>query len=296
MLKHLSVILICLVASSYTFGQSFFYDDKYYDADLLYEAGISFGLMNGITDVGEHKGNGFSPGYYNWKSSHTNISIYAGVLYKSTVEARIELTKGTVAGDDANSNSPYVRSRNINYKSKVFEASLIAGFHPLMLRNTETLPVISPYIMTGLGVFSYDPKTLYDGEWIGLRSMHTEGQTTPAAPAKKPYGSMAISIPVGLGVKYEINAKYNLRLEALGRFTSTDYLDDVSTIYVDRAVFPTDIQKILAHRYNELNSQIDRTGLPRGNANNKDKFFTINLRLGYVIGRKKIPINYNPNP
>lgn len=294
-MKKIFVILFFSLATSYTFGQAFFYDNKYYDADILYEGGVSFGLMNGLTDVGEKKGNGFSPGYYNWKSVHTNTSIYFGILYKSIFEGRIELTKGTIAGDDANSNSAYIRSRNLNYKSKLFEGSFIAGFHPLMLRNTETLPLLSPYIMAGVGVFSFYPRTLYNGEWIALRPMNTEGQTSQAYPARKQYNLRAICIPIGLGVKYEFNAKFNVRLEGLGRFTTSDYLDDVSTIYVDPAIFNTDLQRILAHRYKELNPQPDRTGLPRGNANNRDKFFTINLRIGYVIGRKKIPINYNPD-
>jgi hypothetical protein len=251
--------------------------------------------MNALTDVGEKKGNGFSPGYYNWKSAKTNASIYFGILYKSTFEGRIELTKGTIAGDDANSNSPYVRSRNLNFKSKIFEAAFIGTFHPLMLRNTETLPLLSPYVMAGLGVFSFYPKTLYEGQWLPLRRMNTEGQTSEQYPARKQYNLRAISVPVGIGVKYEYNAKFNLRLEALGRFTTSDYLDDVSTIYVDRAVFPTELQKILAHRYKELDPSLERTGWARGHVNNKDKFITFNLRVGYVLGRKKIPVNYNPD-
>src|SRR5205085_1252158 len=113
----------------------------------------------------------------NWESSQFNKSIYFGILYKSTVEGRIELTKGIIAGKDENSNSPYVRSRNLNYKSKIFEASFVGAFHPLTLRNTETLPVLSPYIMAGVGVFSFYPSTLYNGEWLPLRRMNTEGQT-----------------------------------------------------------------------------------------------------------------------
>lgn len=291
MIKHLFVVLFVLSASS-GFGQSFFYDDKYYDADLLYEAGASFGLMKGLADVGERKGNG---ALYSLKSMHLNESVYVGVLYKSTFEGRIEFTKGTIAGNDATSNSAYVRSRNLNYRSSIFEGSFIASFHPLMLRNTETLPLLSPYIMAGVGVFSFYPKTLYNGEWIALRKLNTEGQTSQAYPARKQYNLRAISVPLGIGVKYELNAKYNIRLEVLGRITTSDYLDDVSTNYVDPAIFPTDLQRILAHRYKELNPQEDRTGMARGNPNNKDKFLTLNLHLGYVIGRKKIPINYNPD-
>lgn len=295
MIKQISFILLSLFITSYSFGQSFFYDDKYYDADLLWEAGASFGIMNGVTDVGEKKGNGLSPAYYDWKSSHTNKSIYFGVLYKSLLEGRMELTKGTIEGKDANSNSAYVRSKNFNYKSKIFELSFVGAFHPLTLFSTEQLPLLSPYILAGVGIFSFYPTTYYNGEWLPLRRMNTEGQTSAEYPARKQYNLRAISVPVGLGVKYEYNAKFNIRLEALGRFTTSDYLDDVSTTYVDRSIFPTELQKILAHRYKELDPELDRTGWARGNGNNKDGFFTVNLKIGYVIGRKKIPINYNPD-
>lgn len=287
--------MLFLVLSASSHGQAFFYDDKYYDSDILWEAGFSFGLMNGITDVSENKGNGFSPGYYHFNASKTNFSAHFAILYKSIIEGRIQLTRGTIAGDDANSNSAYVRSRNLNYKSRIFEAAFVGAFHPLMLRNTETLPLLSPYVMAGLGIFSFFPQTLYDGEWVPLRRMNTEGQTSMEFPARKQYSLRALSIPIGIGIKYEYNAKINLRLEALGRFTTSDYLDDVSTTYVDRFIFPTETQKLLSHRYKQLDPYIDRTGWARGNSNNKDKFFTINLSVGYVLGRKKIPVNYNPD-
>lgn len=295
MIKYIAVVISILLSPFIAKTQAFFYDDKYYDADILWEGGASFGLMNGITDVGEKKENGFSPGYYNWGSSKTNMSVFFGIMYKSTFEGRIEVTKGKISGNDANSNSPYVNSRNLNYSSNIFEAAFIGTIHPLMLRNTETLPLLSPYVMAGLGIFSFFPKTDYNGTLIPLRRMNTEGQTSKEFPARKQYNLRALSVPVGIGVKYEYNAKFNFRLEALGRFTTSDYLDDVSTTYVDRSVFLTELQKMLSHRYRELNPALERTGLNRGNANNKDKFFTINLRVGYVLGRKKIPINYNPD-
>ncbi len=59
-------------------------------------------------------------------------------------------------------------------------------------------------------------------------------------------------------------------------------------------LYPTERQKVLAHRYTELNPQLDLTGTPRGNANNNDAFLTFNIKIGYVIGRQKIPLNYNP--
>lgn len=294
MTKHFSFILFFVFLSSGIFAQSYFYDSKYYDADILYEAGASVGFMNGLTDVGGRKGSPLSPGYYDFKSLKLNYSGYVSILYKGVVEGRIEFTKGAIAGNDANSNAQNVRTRNLNYKSKMTELSLTAAVHPLILMNNETLPLFSPYVMAGVAAFTFNPQTLYKGEWIDLRSMNTEGQSTTRYPAREPYKSLAVALPVGFGVKYEWNAKFNVRLEGLFRFTNTDYIDDASTTYPDLSVFSTDLQKSLSHRYKELKPQLNYTNAERGNANNNDSFFSVNLKVGYVIGREKIPINYNP--
>lgn len=295
-MRKLYPLLLFVAIKSSSFGQSYFYDSKHYDADLLWEGGISYGIMNGATDVGERKGSGFSPAFYDWKSTLSNGSLYFAVLYRNMVEGRIELTRGKIQGYDANSNSAYIRSRNLSYRSNIYEASLTAAVHPLTLINADNIPVISPYLVGGVGVFSFYPKTMYNDRLIPLRWMNTEGEMSRQYPARQQYNLRAISFPVGFGAKYEISAKLSLRLEALARFTTTDYIDDASTVYLDRSIFPTAAQRILAHRYLELDPSIDRTGWARANPNNNDKFFTVNLKLGFVIGRQKIPVNYNPDP
>ena len=49
---------------------------------------------------------------------------------------------------------------------------------------------------------------------------------------------MAVSVPFGVGLKYSLNERLNIGFEIVHRFTNTDYLDDVSTTYVDPSVFP----------------------------------------------------------
>lgn len=169
--------LFLLVFCNSSFGQYQFYDDQYLDNDVLYEGGAAIGLMLGVTDVGEKKGSPLSPGFYDWKSSKMCASIYWGVLYQSTYEARAELTLGGILGSDARGNSRYVKSRNLSYKSKIFELSVIGAFHPLSLFYTEYLPAFSPYIMAGVGIFSFNPQTYYKNGWVKLRRMNTEGQT-----------------------------------------------------------------------------------------------------------------------
>ena len=288
MLKQiLSILLLILFAAPSSFGQFYYYDDKYMDNDRLFEAGISLGLMQGVTDVGSRKGNALSPSYYDWKSAKLNAGIHCTFMYQSTFEGRLQLTKGIVAGKDANSNSNYVKQRNLNYKSNIFELSLTAAIHPIMFLNLDYLPAISPYVIAGFGIFSFYPKAQYKGEWIPLRAVNTEGQNSELYPNRKQYSLRAISLPVGGGLKYEFNGQCNIRFEMMYRFTSTDYIDDASTTYPDRSLSPIDRDRILSHRYMELYPRINRTGQKRGDQSNKDGFFTINLMAGYVVGREK---------
>ena len=66
----------------------------------------------------------------------------------------------------------------------------------------------------------------------------TEGQGDSAYPDRKPYNTMGFCIPFGVGVKYAINDRMNIGLEITHRFTTTDYLDDVSKTYVGIDKFP----------------------------------------------------------
>jgi hypothetical protein len=65
----------------------------------------------------------------------------------------------------------------------------------------------------------------------------TEGQNSELYPERKPYGTMAFCFPLGVGVKYNIAPRVNLTFEIMHRFTTTDYLDDVSTTYAGTDVF-----------------------------------------------------------
>ena len=288
MLKYLFFTTILLCTQILASGQYYFYDDKYMDNDILFEAGITTGLMMGVTDVGQKKGSALSFGYYDWKSIKPNVGLYGAVMYKSIVEGRIQLTRGTISGTDANSNTNSVKNRNLSYSSSITELSLTGSFHPVMLLDLEYLPAVSPYLTAGIGIFSFNPTTVYKGEVIKLRRMNTEGQNSAEFPARKQYSMRAVSIPLGGGLKYELSGIYNIRIEALYRMTTGDYLDDVSLTYPKQTTFDDPTQRILSHRYLEINPRArDRKGARRGTGTYNDRFFSFNVNFGYVIGREK---------
>ncbi|MBK6937299.1 MAG: hypothetical protein IPH18_10790 [Chitinophagaceae bacterium] len=135
-----------------------------------------------------------------------------------------------------------------------------------------------------------------EGRKVFLRPLNTEGQVSTLYPDRKPYNSMAFSIPFGGGVKYAINDRVNIAFEILHRFTTTDYLDDVSTTYVEPSLFPPNPADgtpsdgfLLYDRSYELGTPIGTPGLQRGNSKQKDQFVTAMIHLTFNLQSYKCP-------
>ncbi len=144
-------------------------------------------------------------------------------------------------------------------------------------------------------MFNYDPYALLQGQKYFLRPLNTEGQGTTQYPDRKPYGSMAFSIPFGAGVKYCINERINIGFEIVHRVTGTDYLDDVSKTYVDKSIFPTlpngdpSAAALLSDRSYELGEPIGIPGRQRGVATQKDQFATAIFYISFNLQSYKCP-------
>lgn len=186
-------------------------------------------------------------------------------------------------------------SRNLSFNSKVWELSLQGDFNFFRFMPGEPDYSFTPYITLGAGIFTYDPYAYLRDEKILLRPLNTEGQGSTLYPDRKPYSSMAISIPFGGGVKYAFNERINIGFEVLYRFTNTDYLDDVSTTYVDPSVFPpnpdgsTSNALLLSDRSYELGTPIGIPGRQRGNSKQKDHFVTAMFHVTFNLQSYKCP-------
>lgn len=304
-LKRVAILcsFICLM-SGVARSQYYYYNDKYYDNGLVAEIGGGVGLMNCLTDIGGNKGIGTKfIKDINWKNTQMCASIYAGVMINDVFGIRLEGTFGKVKAYDSilskyktdlNTMGRYYR--NLNFQSKVSEFSLIAEFHPLMLQDfiDGPPPVFSPYVFAGIGRFSFNPQTYYQGQWIDLKPLRLEGQGFAEYKDRPEYHLTATSFPMGLGVKYEVNELVVARFEINHRFTSTDYLDDVSKgAYVDPSLFANYLSgndAYLASILYDRRTELDPTYVPnpkdiRGISKDRDAFFTFNLKVGFTLGR-----------
>ncbi|MEP6673722.1 MAG: hypothetical protein ABJA78_01145 [Ferruginibacter sp.] len=288
-------------------AQYYFYDNNYYDNPVIFELGGSVALMNCLTDIGGRKGIGKKfVKDLNIGNTQMAGSIYAAALYKNKIGVRLEGTFGQIRSYD--SILKKVRAtvfgryeRNLSFRSKISEFSITTELHPLFLfinwegRDGEP-PRYSPYIIAGIGFFSFNPQGRLGNTWIDLQPLSTEGEGFSEYPDRKVYKLQQISYPIGLGMKYDLSSMFNIRAEMVLRFTSTDYLDDASTYFIDPAVFPNHFSGtkltnafLLSDRGYELDpSHTTIINKERGNPKNNDAFFTFNLKIGLILGRERI--------
>ena len=302
----LLLLFICILATR-SQAQYYFYNEDYYDNPILFEIGASVGAMNALTDVGGHSGLGQK--YLkdlNTGKSQLNASVYVGAIYQNKVGLRLEFTSGQVTGADSvlkkdiGSPSDPRYDRNSSFRTPITEFTAIVEIYPTYIfrkYDVETSPPkLAPYFMIGIGYFHFNPQAYYKGQWVNLQPLRTEGEGFKEYPDRPIYSLSQTNIPLGLGVKYEINARLNLRAEFLFRKLHTDYLDDVSKSYIDPTLFQnylsgTQLQQALAlsYRGGEIGKDHDHNpGAPRGNPKNNDSYFTFNIKAGLILGRARI--------
>jgi len=306
-LHLLSAVFVLLILSTQkTAAQYYFYNDSYYDNPVVFELGGSVAVMNCLTDLGGKKGIGkkFIKDL-NFGNTQLAGSLFLSAIYKNAVALRLEGTFGQVKAYDSVlrsvKTSTYGRyERNLSFRSNITEISFTTEIHPLFIfkkyDENDVVPRCSPYIMGGIGFFSFNPQAKLQNRWVDLQPLSTEGQGFAEYPKRKPYSLHQVCIPVGVGAKYELSPMINLRAEFVYRILTTDYLDDVSTTYIDPNLYSnyfTGTKLTNALLLNDRQYELDPThittdGDQRGNSKNNDAYFTFNIKVGIVLGREKI--------
>lgn len=145
--------------------------------------------------------------------------------------ARAGFTFGRIEAADQY-NRDYLQSRNLSFGTTLKEGYAALEFNFLDITKTR----FTPYLYGGIAVFHFNPWALDNsGEKVFLQPLSTEGQGLAEFPTQKPYKLTQLALPFGMGVKYAVSDNVNIGIEFSQRKTFTDYLDDVSSFYVDRA-------------------------------------------------------------
>lgn len=273
---------------------------------LKVEVGVNFGPSFFLGDLGGNYGKG-TRFLKDLNLEETRlmkgafISVYPADWIGFRVAAQITYLSGKdINIDTYGEDETYRKERNLDFKSNVWEAYAALEVFPLMMFNKydDYDPRLKPYGIIGVGLFNFNPKgslTASNGTktWYELQPLRTEGQGFAEYPSKKPYNLTQINIPMGMGVKYELSERVNIGTEFLYRKTFTDYIDDVSTTYINPIYFDNYLSNqdaALARKlHDKTNSLVipanrTRPGEQRGNSRNMDAYFSTVLKIGVRLG------------
>lgn len=208
----------------------------------------------------------------------------AGVIFRYNISTRASLrftgTYGSVWGDDSRSDNSVDVNRNLNFQSKIWEVAAGVEIDLFKYRINDMAYPISPYFFYEIAYFRMDPMTSHNGNEIALQPLGTEGQGTSLSD-KKRYNLNQISLPIGIGVKFNLKARWAISVEYGIRKTFTDYMDDVSGNYVDPDLLRAENGPLAGDLSNPSLDGANRTGFNRGTASNKDWYSFYGLMITF---------------
>lgn len=271
------------------------------------EVGLNFGPTFFLGDLGGNRGYGTKfVKDVNLELTKMMKGGYLTFYPNDWLGFRVAAQYTHVAGRDNiintnGENELWRKQRNLDFRSDMWEAYGAIEFYPTLffLGEDYEKPRFQPYGFIGVGIFHFDPEgSITDNQgnktWHKLHPLRTEGQGMAEYPDKKPYQLTQINVPMGLGLRVVLSERMSTGVELLYRKTFTDYIDDVSTTYIDPNLFdaylsPSDA--IIARLIHDKTMGIITPGLnryepgtQRGNSKNMDAYFSVLAKIGFKIG------------
>lgn len=216
------------------------------------------------------------------------LGVHSGYELNRRFMVRADLLYTRLSGDDALADNPSAEARNLDFFAPVIQLATGMDWNILGF-DADRQGSFTPFGSIGGSIFYFNPRTRYQGEKISLHPLGTEGQFLADYPDQEPYSRFQFSLQFGGGLKWMATERLILSLEAMLSYTFTDYLDDVSTIYI---TYPELLEKAgpltaaLANREGEFlgtDPVVINTGAARGNPATKDYFGVITLRASIPV-------------
>jgi hypothetical protein len=273
--------------------------------DGKFELGLSLGPSFFVGDLGGNRGKGKTfVKDVNLPLTKLMKGLYLNFYPTEWLGFRLAVSQGVLEAYDSIIDSKgtaekFRKQRNLGFKSNLLEGYVAMEIYPtVFLENYDGLQgKLRPYGIAGIGRFHFNPKAQYiqpNGEkvWVELRPLHLEGEGFPEYPDRKEYSLNQTEIVMGGGIKYYIKESMYVGFEIIHRKTFTDYLDDVSTKYIDPQLFDQHLApeqavmaRQLAYREQLANPTINRNYIDqqRGDPLQNDAFFSGLIRFGWRI-------------
>ena len=205
------------------------------------------------------------------------VNLFGGLQYMVSPQFGVRLEFGyfRLAGQDSGSRHQVHVERNLSFRSNNLELAL-HGVYNIMPGGSRFYQrqVVNPFVTGGVGILKFNPRAEYQGKTYALRRLQTEGDK---------YGQFTPVIIIGGGARIMINPFINGVIEIGYRKSFTDYLDDVSTVHVDKATFLDPVAVALSDRAAEAGYPPREAGTIRGNSDRKDAYLLINAKIEYYL-------------
>jgi hypothetical protein len=259
-------------------------------AQYAYDFGVHAGVSNYLGEIGGKEGtrrNFVS----DIKIAKTQFAVGGFARYKvlPMVSAKVGLNWLRIEGNDNTSTNRGRVGRNLSFRNDLIETELTAQVFfyeiqdlgkPYKYQNDFKM-----YAFGGIAGFYSNPKAHYDGEWVALQPLQTEGVH---------YSKFGASIPLGLGLCVTLSKKHRIGWEIEWRTAFTDYLDDISTVYADPSKLKSPTAIALANRRGELPAddagaapaENYMPGSKRGDPSHNDSYLSTSFYYSYVMRGK----------
>lgn len=250
----LKLLLLSLVVSLASFAQE-------------WEAGITFGPTQYQGDLP----------YKQLEFSKTRVG--GGITGRYTINPYLAvsalLMDGVISGDDAISNEYWHTKRNLNFRSNILELSGNFEVNFLKYVPGSRTKRFTPFLSVGVGFFHFNPVTDdASGKKVKLHDIMTE--------PNKSYSLNQVCFPIGGGIKYNIASTWTLGVTYATRILRTDYLDDVSTTFIQPGQTGATPQALdLSFRGKEIKSTYPYPASvsQRGDPKNNDTYIYLGISL-----------------
>jgi hypothetical protein len=276
------VLMLCLsLSTAISFSQSIT------TGNGKYEFGFGIGPLFFLGDLGGTHGTGKTfVKDLNLPLTKVAKGFYAAVYPSEFIGFKVAVNHGQLEGYDniikeKGGDEYFRKKRNLQFRSSILEAYIATEIYPtVFMEQYDGLQgKLRPYGRS---------------RWVDLKPLHLEGQGMDEYPDRKEYSLIATEIPMGFGAKYYIKDNMYIGMEVLHRKTFTDYIDDVSTDYIDANLFDqylsageAQMAKQLFYRENRITNTsrpfFPPVGEQRGDPKENDSFFSTVIKFGWRL-------------
>jgi hypothetical protein len=161
-----------------------------------------------------------------YKTIRIGVNLFVSKLISPSVALRTNLAIGGLRGDDSKYSEPeYRQQRNFKFKTGLIELSELIVWNPLKKNYADK--GFYPYLFAGGGISFVNIKrdwSNYNAEFFNNTdvSLRLAEDSAHELPRVIPF------VPVGGGLRYNLNYKWGFMIESTYRVLFTDYLDGFS--------------------------------------------------------------------